>query len=193
MRILLLAERLTIRKLERQDAEWLFRYPSTPSVNRFQFWEPSSVEEVQSFIEASGKVGKDQFGAWCQLGLFLSDRGQLVGDCGFRLLEADPSQAEIAVTVSPEFQGRGFGDEAVRALLDLLILKEGKRRVFASVDPGNTKAVALFKRVGMRAEAHFVESLWFKGRWADDMVFGLLAREYIGSGFHQCWNGATPQ
>ena len=109
-------------------------------------------------------------------------------------LAEDLSQAEIAVTVAPEFQGQGFGDEAVRALLGLLFREEGKRRVFASVDPGNTAAVALFKRVGMRVEAHFVESLWFKGRWADDLIFGLLAREYKGKNEEQraaCRTGLT--
>jgi RimJ/RimL family protein N-acetyltransferase len=180
VRIPILTERLTIKKLERQDAERLFRYRSNPSVSRFQFWEPASIEEVQSFIEGTGGVAKDNFGAWRQFGLFLRASDQLVGDCGYRSLAEDLSQAEIAVTVAPEFQGQGFGDEAVRALLGLLFREEGKRRVFASVDPENTAAVALFKRVGMRVEAHFVESLWFKGRWADDMIFGLLAREYKG-------------
>ncbi len=180
MRIPILTERLAIRNLEQEDAERMFCYRSNPSISRFQFWEPSSVEEVLSFIETScgGDQGKSE--RWRQFGLFMPTTGQMVGDCGYRLLAEDPSQAEIAITVAPEFQGQGFGDEAVRALLDLLFRKEGKRRVFASVDPENTAAVALFKRVGMRVEALFIESLWFKGRWADDMIFGLLAREYKG-------------
>ncbi len=178
MGILILTKRLAIRNLERQDAERVFRYRSNPSVKRFQFWEPVSIEEVQSFIEATGGLDKNQVEDWCQFGLFLRAGGQLVGDCGFRSLAEDPSQAEIAVTVAPEFQEQGFGLEAVRALLDLLFRKEGKRRVYASVDPENAASIALLKKAGMRVEAHFIESLWFKGRWADDMIFGLLAREY---------------
>jgi len=160
----------------------MFRYRSNPSVKRFQLWEPVSIEQVQSFIEATGGFDMNQVDDWCQFGLFLLAGGQLVGDCGFRSLAEDPSQAEIAVTVAPEFQEQGFGHEAVRALLDLLFRKEGKRRVYASVDPENAPAIALFKKVGMRVEAHFMESLWFKGRWADDMILGLLAREYYSEG-----------
>lgn len=180
MRIPILTERLSIRQLEGQDADQMYRYRSHPAVKRFQFWEPASIEEVESFIKATGWVEDGRVGAWRQFGLFSRGNGQLMGDCGFRLSVEDPSQVEIAVTVVPQFQGQGFGDEAVRALLDILFRKEGKRRVFASVDPENTAAVALFKGVGMRVEAHFVENLWFKGRWADDMIFGLLAREYKG-------------
>jgi RimJ/RimL family protein N-acetyltransferase len=32
----------------------------------------------------------------------------------------------------------------------------------------------------MRPEAHFVESLWVKGAWADDVIFAVLRREYLG-------------
>jgi hypothetical protein len=33
----------------------------------------------------------------------------------------------------------------------------------------------------MRREAHFVESLRFKGAWADDAIYGMLRREHVGS------------
>jgi RimJ/RimL family protein N-acetyltransferase len=55
-----------------------------------------------------------------------------------------------------------------------------RHRVFASVDPRNKASVALPQRVGMRQEAHVRESLWFKGQWADDVVFAVLAREWSG-------------
>jgi hypothetical protein len=32
----------------------------------------------------------------------------------------------------------------------------------------------------MRREAHFVESLWFKGAWADDLIYAVLRRENLG-------------
>jgi RimJ/RimL family protein N-acetyltransferase len=47
------------------------------------------------------------------------------------------------------------------------------------VDPRNERSLALLERVGMRREAHFVESLWFKGAWADDIVYAILQREFL--------------
>jgi RimJ/RimL family protein N-acetyltransferase len=38
--------------------------------------------------------------------------------------------------------------------------------------------MALLKAVGMHQEAHFRESLLFRGEWVDDVVFALLAREW---------------
>ena len=30
----------------------------------------------------------------------------------------------------------------------------------------------------MRQEGHFVQSLWFKGEWVDDVIFAILARDW---------------
>ena len=38
----------------------------------------------------------------------------------------------------------------------------------AVADARNTPAANLLERVGMRREGHFVENVWFKGRWGDD-------------------------
>jgi RimJ/RimL family protein N-acetyltransferase len=48
----------------------------------------------------------------------------------------------------------------------------------ASVDPDNTNSIQLVERIGFRKEAHFVESLYIKGRWADDLIYALLYRDW---------------
>ena len=48
------------------------------------------------------------------------------------------------------------------------------------MEPRNAPSFALLERVGMRREAQFVESLWFKGAWADDVIYAMLRREYVG-------------
>jgi RimJ/RimL family protein N-acetyltransferase len=66
----------------------------------------------------------------------------------------------------------------LRALLNYLLVDLGKHRAFASVDPRNLRSIALMQRVGMRQEAHFVRSLWFKGEWVDDVIFAVLASDW---------------
>jgi RimJ/RimL family protein N-acetyltransferase len=51
-------------------------------------------------------------------------------------------------------------------------------RLSATADPRNLASVKLLERLGFRKEAHFVKSLWFKGEWADDVVYGLLREEW---------------
>ena len=44
--------------------------------------------------------------------------------------------------------------------------------------PENAPSIALLDRVDMRREAHFMETLRFKGAWADDIIYGMLKSEY---------------
>jgi RimJ/RimL family protein N-acetyltransferase len=55
-----------------------------------------------------------------------------------------------------------------------------KKFHFASVDPRNQPSVALLEKVGMRQEAHFRQSLFWRGEWVDDIVFAMLRSEWQG-------------
>lgn len=152
-------------------------YRADPGVARYQGWEAASVREVENFIRSLAELEPDSPGQWYQLGIALPD-GRLIGDCGLHTLHRDPRQAEVGITVAPAHQRRGYGVEVLTAVLGLLFDRLGKHRVIASVDPRNHASVALLGRVGMRLEAHHVEALWFKGAWADDLVFAMLRREW---------------
>jgi len=54
----------------------------------------------------------------------------------------------------------------------------GKHRASAVTDAENRAAAALFRRLGFRQEAHFVEHVWFKGAWGSEYLFALLGREW---------------
>jgi len=173
-------ERLTLRVLEPADAETVHAYRSDPAVSRYQSWIPASAAEVRSFIAGLAEIGPDTPGRWFQLGIVLRASGALIGDCGIHVSAAEPREAEVGISLAPAFHGRGLATEALRALLGFLFDGLGKHRVYGSLDPRNAASLALLLRVGMRREAHFVESLWFKGAWADDVVCAMLKREWDG-------------
>ena len=171
-------ERLALRDLEESDAQTIFEYRSSPEVSRFQAWGTESADALQSHIrELTGTV-PGRPGGWYQIGIVLLPGGGLIGDCGFRVLESEPDHAEIGIALAPEFQGNGYAAEALRALLDYLFVALRKDRVFGSVDPRNVRSMRLLARVGMRVASRRLKSLWFKGEWVDDVVFGILGSEW---------------
>jgi RimJ/RimL family protein N-acetyltransferase len=178
----IVTDRLLLTPLVASDAPALFDYRSDPDVYRYQTWVPRSLDDADRFIDDLGSVPFDTPGTWSQLGIRLRDSGLLVGDVGVHFLSDEPDQVEIGFTVAPSHQGRGIGTEAVTGLLDHLFRGLGKHRVFASVDPRNQPSMALLERVGMRQEAHFRESLRFRGEWADDCVFAVLESEWRARG-----------
>ena len=176
--IRIVTERLRLDPLRLRDAEPFFHNRSDPAVARYQMWRPVSIEEVREFITQQQALVPGTPGAWFQLGIRLLASEALIGDAGVHLPTGQERQAEIGVTIAPEFQGKGFATEAVRALLSHLFEALRMHRVYASVDPRNLPSLRLMERIGMRREAHFRESLWFRGAWVDDLVFALLESEW---------------
>ncbi len=173
----IVTERLILRQIVIADADGMFDYRTTSEVARYQS-HPKSMEQTRSFIKGLSVVELDTPDTWFQLAITQRSSDALIGDCGLHFLKDEPRQAEVGITLAHMHQRQGYATEALHAVLELLFDNLEKHRVFASVDPRNEAAIALFKRVGMRQEAHFVESLWFDGAWADDVVFGLLRREW---------------
>jgi RimJ/RimL family protein N-acetyltransferase len=170
--------RLALSRLNGADSAALFSYRRLPEVSRYQNWEPQCLGDAVAFIDDLATVEFDAPGTWFQFGIRLRSSGRLIGDLGVHFLE-DGQQVEIGITLAPESQRLGYGSEALIAVLDYLFGSLGKHRAVASVDPRNTPSLNLMRRVGMRQEAHFRQSLRFKGEWADDVVFATLAPEWL--------------
>jgi RimJ/RimL family protein N-acetyltransferase len=170
-------DHLILNPLSAADVEALFAYRSLPEVCRYQSWAPASLQEVAAFIEGLASTEFDTLGTWFQLGIRLRESRGLIGDLGVHFLD-DGQQVEVGFTTAPAFQRKGLATEAVVGLLDCLFGSLGKHRVTASVDPRNTASLGVVRRIGMRQEAHFVQSVYFKGGWVDDLVFAVLAQEW---------------
>jgi RimJ/RimL family protein N-acetyltransferase len=75
-------------------------------------------------------------------------------------------------------QGRGYGSEAVGALVRYLFAERGKHKVCADCDTRNAASWRLLERLGFRREGELRESFRDGSTWADDYVYGLLASEW---------------
>ena len=171
----LVTARLRLDALRAADADTLFAYRGDPAVARYQGWLPATRGEAADWIAAL--ASEPMPGQWWQRAIRLHDSGALIGDLGLGLPADEQGSVEFGITLAPAYRGQGYAGEAVRAALGWAFVR-GARRAVASVDPRNTACVALLCSLGMRQEAHFRESYWLRGEWADDLVFALLAREW---------------
>ena len=173
-------ERLLIRQLEFSDAEAFWCYKKMPDAVRFQTWRPTSLYEVEQFIQKMRDVAPCTPDAWLQVAVCLKDSGTMIGDIGLHFL-ADPAQMEIGYTISPNHQRKGYGTEAVRAILGYLFDTLEKHRVTASLDPRNAPSAAVLEKLGFRKEAQFRKSYFMDGEWCDDWVYAMLREEWQDS------------
>ena len=172
-------ERLTVRRLRDADLAALVSYRKLPEVAWMQLWEHYTAEEARELINVCKTTEPFTAGGWFQFGVALKGSDELVGDLYFKM-DGAGKQAEIGYTFDPKFQGRGLATEAVRALFHYAFTEKGLHRIWGVTDPRNVPSIKLMERAGMRREAHHKEDLWFKGEWADDVVYAILAREWRG-------------
>jgi RimJ/RimL family protein N-acetyltransferase len=179
MTLLLETPRLILRRFVPADAASFAAYRSDPEIARYQSWDtPYTLEQALRFMTAMDSAEPGQPGHWFQVALQLKSDPLLIGDCAFQILAEDSRQAEIGFTLAGPYHGQGYAAEAVRRLLGYLFTGFNLHRVRANCDVENTASARLMERVGMRREAHFIESLWFKGRWSSEYWYAILRDEW---------------
>jgi ribosomal protein S18 acetylase RimI-like enzyme len=73
----------------------------------------------------------------------------------------------------PDYRGRGLGERLIRASLDAA-RGEGFERIELSVYGQNTRAVALYRRVGVVDEGTRVRGKKVDGQYDDVHMMGML-------------------
>jgi [ribosomal protein S5]-alanine N-acetyltransferase len=83
----------------------------------------------------------------------------------------------IGYVISPAQQRRGFGGEAVSAMLKFCFGDLGLHRAQAFIHPDNIASRGLAEKLGFRCEGRLRENLRVGDEWLDDMLYALLANE----------------
>jgi RimJ/RimL family protein N-acetyltransferase len=181
------SSRLCLRRLRPGDATAICAYRGLAEVARFQSWESFGLSDAKQLIADQADVVPDTPGTWLQLALVTVESAAVIGDCGIHFRADDPRQVELGITLAPTHQGRGLATEAMGTVLEYVFDRLGKHRVSAVTDAENDAASSLFRRLGLRQEAHFIEHLWFKGAWGSEYLFALLRREWQA---RQAWGSS---
>jgi RimJ/RimL family protein N-acetyltransferase len=171
-------ERLVLRRFRPSDAETLAAYRSEPDVARYQSWTaPVSLEQARAIVATLAAGDPDQPG-WFQYAIERTADRAHIGEVGVDLHD-NRRRAEIGFTLAPAYQHRGYAGEAVRAVLDHLFRVRGLHKVSAEVDARNAPSARLLERLGFTREGLLRAHTWIKGEWTDDLLYGLLADEWL--------------
>lgn len=171
-------KRLHLRPIRKEDAGLIFNYRSDPVTNKYQGWIPESVKDVIDFIETRVSPVPDIKDTWFQLVILKKDTGELIGDAGLHFFDHDNKQVEIGCTIDKKYHKLGFATEAMSEIMKFLFIRLKKHRIIGSIDPRNIGSINLVKKLGLRQEAHFRESILQNGEWVDDLIFAILEKEW---------------
>jgi RimJ/RimL family protein N-acetyltransferase len=88
--------------------------------------------------------------------------------------------AEVGLAIGEEFHGRGYGTLAARALVHKAFAESPLRRLVAYVHARNEASARVLEKLGFRREGLLREHYLVNGKPADELVYGLLRREWRG-------------
>ncbi|GAB1691280.1 GNAT family N-acetyltransferase [Krasilnikovia sp. M28-CT-15] len=167
-----------LRRFRDADAAALSAYRSDPDTARYQSWEaPFSLDAARAFVAEMAVADPDGPG-WFQYAAERTADHVLVGDVGVGT-HPGGRQADLGFTLAPQHRGHGYATEAVTAVLDHLFRVRGLHRVSAECDARNLASARLLERVGFTSEGLRRQHTWAKGEWTDDLLYGLLATDWL--------------
>jgi [ribosomal protein S5]-alanine N-acetyltransferase len=141
-------ERLLLRPISADEADFLHRISNEPSV-RLYLWDNHPVSEatIKGFIAQSDHMfSKEKIGLF---GIRMRGREDLLGFCGFVRL-AGMEEVELWYELTQEVWGRGLATEAAWACVRYAFEEVGMERVIAGADAPNIASLRVMEKLGMK-------------------------------------------
>jgi RimJ/RimL family protein N-acetyltransferase len=170
--------RLVIRRFMESDTATLVAYRNDRQVSQYQSWRDLTPENARAFIHSLDTLEPGMPGEWFQFALEVSDTGVHIGDIGLHVFAENSLQAEIGYTLAYHYQGMGYANEAVQAVVAYCFDVLRLHRITATVDTRNQASIRLLERLNFRREGHFLQSYQEVDRWTDEYLYALLRAEW---------------
>lgn len=175
--VVLTTERLILRPMRRDDIPALLPLIGAREVaaTTLRIPHPYTLEDAESFLEYSAGVWEKGEGG--RFGIFLKDGERLCGGTGL-VVNREHHHAEIGYWIGVPFWGKGYGTEAVRALVGYGFNQLKLNRIFASHYANNPASGKILQKLGMQYEGRLSKHYYKWGEYVDVELYGLLASNY---------------
>ena len=144
-------ERLVVRQVTIDDAEFILGLLNEPSWLRFIGDKGvRTLDDARNYIATGPIASYERFGFGLSMTLQKSD-GARIGLCGLLKRDALPD-VDIGFALLPAYWGKGYALEAARAVLEDGRATHGLRRIVAITNPDNERSIQLLEKLGMKRE-----------------------------------------
>ena len=104
--------------------------------------------------------------------------GDLAGQAMLWAIDLHNRSAHVGISLRPAFRGCGLGTDAVRVLCRYAFAILGLQRLQIETLASNAAMIATATQAGFVPEGTLRQSAWLDGQFADEVILGLLARDW---------------
>jgi RimJ/RimL family protein N-acetyltransferase len=149
--MILETDRLQLRQLSLDDAEFILRLLNEPSfIQNIGDRGVRTIDDARGYIVKGPITSYEQFGFGLWMVETKSPSGP-IGICG--LLKRDVlDDVDIGYALLPEFWSQGYALESASAVISYAREKLGLKRVVAVTNPNNRSSIRLLEKMGFKYE-----------------------------------------
>lgn len=142
----LMTERLVLKRISKEDREFILGEYSDKTINRYMFQDPildlnAADKMIEGFVHPDNKV------VYRWIIIRRSD-GVKMGTCGFHDWVPSRGIIELGYDMKEEFWGNGYMTEAVKRCIRYIISECKVKKIHANIYYKNKRSIALVKKLG---------------------------------------------
>jgi UDP-4-amino-4,6-dideoxy-N-acetyl-beta-L-altrosamine N-acetyltransferase len=167
------ARQVSLRALETHDLQRTLEWVNDPEVTRHTGTIfPISASEHQIWYQ---ELLKDRTR---RMFAIVTAEGKHIGNIGLGDIDWVARNAELLVYIGEaEFRGKGYGTEAIAALVEFAFQRLNLHRLYARVFSDNERAMKSFGQCGFQREGLLREHVFRDGRYQGVAILGILRKE----------------
>lgn len=170
-------DRVLLRAWERDDVRIRWETDQTPDATelRLRDWHgpPRSLAAREAEFEA---IDPDDESV---VALVIVAEDRVIGDVRLFDIDRRNRMGRLGISIwRAEDRNRGYGSDAVTALVRWAFRELNLHRVELTVDPSNARAIHVYEKVGFVREGVLRETHYAEGAYSDALVMGVLDHEF---------------
>ena len=169
---------IRLRAFEREDLDQVIQWVNDESVTRNlsdAFIYPVSRSDELKWLESVALANHRE-----KVFAIEKETGSLIGSVGLHNLNWVERKGELGILIGEKScWGRGYGREAILAILHIAFNKMNLHRVYLRVFENNQRAIQLYEKCGFQREGLLREDHYYAGEYVNTLIMGLLRDEYL--------------
>ena len=176
---MLKGERITLGSVKREYIDAYLKWFNDPEIIQYlSMFRPMTRMMEEDWIE--NLKNRDDTIAFA---ILITDENvgeKLIGNCGLHRIDWKNRVAEVGITIGEkEYQGKGYGTEAMEVLLEYGFKTVNLNRIQLRVYEFNSRAIKSYNKIGFVEEGRMRQGIFIKGKYHDIIFMSILQEEWL--------------
>jgi ribosomal-protein-alanine N-acetyltransferase len=170
-------ERLLLRRIDKNDADEVLAMRGNPEIMKYIPRPLAKTKEdaLEHIAMIEEKIIENIGINW---GITIKGSNKIIGIIGHYRIQPENHRSEIGYMSLPEFNGKGYITEAIKAVVEYGFEQMNLHSIEAVIDPDNIASERVLQKNGFVKEAHILENELWDDKFWDTVIYSLLRRNF---------------